>query len=191
MNNNNLTDSMQTASPAPPAGPAWYCIYTKRYKEQFASLRLREVCEEVYLPLLRHRRLVRKRPQWVTEPLFPGYLFARFCLEQRLEKVRYTPGVARLIASQTGTPQEVDGRIITGLRQRSPHGYIEIQPEPLVMGETVEVITGPFQKLHALFQRELKTGERVVVLLELLSSQVVVELPREYIQKTSQPTLRA
>ena len=170
--------------------PAWYCIRTKRYKERWAAQHLQKLCQEVYLPLLRRRRIVRSQGQWFTEPLFPGYLFAYFSLHERFEKVRYTPGVARIIGAvgavgtEESVPQEVDAEIIVALRQRSPNGYIEIHPKPLVIGEAVEVIAGPFQQLRALFQRELKAGERVAVLLELLSSQVVVELPRDHIQKT-------
>jgi transcription antitermination factor NusG len=58
-----------------------------------------------------------------------------------------------------------------------------MKPAPFFPGEELEVIEGPFQGLRALFQQELKAGERVVVLLELLASRVRVELPRACVQK--------
>lgn len=158
---------------------AWYCIHTKPRQEDFAARQLRPLCEDVYLPLLRRRRLVRERLEWVTEPLIPGYVFARFSLKQHFEKVRSASGVAPAIGPQDGGPQEVDPQIIATLRQCSPHGYIEIPLEPLAVGEVVEGIIEPFQKLFVLFQYDRKAGARVAVLLDLLSAQAMNEIPRQ------------
>lgn len=171
--------------------PAWYCIRTKRYKENWVIQQLTAACNEVYLPLLRQRRVVRRRVKWVTEPLFPGYVFARFSVEEKYRRVRYTSGVLDVIRTANEGPIEVAPLLIAEMREASVNGYIEIHPAPFVRGEEIDIIAGPFQQLRALFQQELKAGERVAVLLELLASQVRVELPRDYIQKktgrTSQP----
>jgi transcriptional antiterminator RfaH len=171
----------------PPTGTAWYCICTKRYKEHWVARQLRESGNEVevYLPLLRQRRTIRRQLKWVIEPLFPGYLFARFSTENRFRAVRYTPGVAGLVSTCGGWPLEVDEAIIATLQQRAVNGYVEIQPALFSPGEELEVIVGPFQNLRVLFQQEMKAGERVAVLLDLLSSWVRVELPRAYVRKKS------
>lgn len=161
----------------------WYCIHTKRYKERWVTHQLVEVCAEVYLPLLRERRRVRRQEVWRIEPLFPSYVFARFALAPRFRAVRYTPGVLELVSGREGEPLEVEPLIITALRERSPQGWLEVQPPPFVPGEELEVVDGPFQGLRALFQQELRGGERVAVLLELLSSHVRVELPRTCLRK--------
>ncbi len=121
----------------------------------------------------------------MIEPLFPSYLFARFPVGKRFKTVRYTPGVVSVVSTPEDGPIVVDETIITVLRERSCNGYVEIQPAPLFMGEELEVIAGLFQGLRALFQQELKAGERVAVLLDLLSSRVRVELPRAYVQQKS------
>lgn len=175
---------MNPINPTNPTNPvAWYCIHTKRYKENWVAHQLLESCDEVYLPLLRERRRVRRQLIWRIDPLFPGYLFARFVIEERFRAVRYTPGVIRLVSARGDMPIEVDEGIITTLRARAVNGYIEVQPAPFSPGEELEVIAGPFQGLLALFQQELKAGERVAVLLELLSSRVRVELPRAYVKR--------
>ena len=161
----------------------WYCIRTKRYKESWVARQLMESCDEIYLPLLRQQRTVRRQCKWVIEPLCPGYLFARFIVEERFRAVRYTPGVLSIMRTTDGGPIEVEEAIISTLRQRSANGYVEVPPTPLFPGEELEVTEGPFQGLRALFQQELKAGERVAVLLELLSSRVRVELPRAYVEK--------
>jgi transcription antitermination factor NusG len=86
---------------------------------------------------------------------------------------------------------EVDEAIIAALRQRSANGYLEIPLVPFFPGEELEIISGSFQGLRALFQQELKAGERVAVLLELLSSRVRVELPRAYVETKSRAEIES
>jgi hypothetical protein len=61
-----------------PSASLWCCVVTKRYKEQWVAQQLAACCDEVYLPLLRQKRKIRRQLKWTIEPLFPGYLFARF-----------------------------------------------------------------------------------------------------------------
>lgn len=176
----NSIESIKSKSSA-----AWYCIQTKQYKEHWVAQQLTEACDEVYVPMLRQFRTVRRQRKWVTEPLFPRYLFARFPVHERYRAVRYTSGVTSVLSTREDGPIEVDETLIEALRATAVDGYVEIQPDPFCPGEELEIIAGPFQQLRALFQEELKAGERVAVLLELLSSWVRVELPQAYIQKKS------
>ena len=138
--------------------------------------------DEVYLPLLRERRKVRRQLKWIIEPLFPCYLFARFTSHNNFCTACNTPGIVGVVNTSEDGPTAVDERTIIALRERSLNGYIEVESAQLLPGAELEIIEGPFQGLKALFQQELKAGERVVVLLELLSSQVRVELPSPYVQ---------
>jgi transcriptional antiterminator RfaH len=161
----------------------WFCIKTNRYKENWVARQLAEWCDEVYLPLLREYKKVRRQLKWVIEPLFPCYLFARFGHEQVFGKVRSTPGVGTVLSTYEEGPIIVDGAIIDGLRARSINGHIEIRPAVLSPGDELEVIQGPFEGLTALFEQNLQAGERIVILLDLLSSRVRVQVPRAYVQK--------
>lgn len=137
----------------------WYCVYTQRGKELWVARQFEKVCEEVYLPLLRQQRIIRRKLQGGSAPLFPRYLFARFCVRRQLWLVRHTPGVMNVVSRLDGQPLEVDARIITFLRQ--------LRSEP---GKEVRRSIGPFQKLRILFQRELDRMERINLLFEVLSS---------------------
>jgi transcriptional antiterminator RfaH len=95
------------------------------------------------------------------------------------------PGVASVVGTLKDGPLAVDEQIISILHDRSQDGYIEISPFPFSPGEELQVLEGPFQGLRALFHQELKAGERIVVLLEILSSQVRAELPRTSVGKSS------
>jgi transcriptional antiterminator RfaH len=166
-----------------PSASLWCCVVTKRYKEQWVAQQLAACCDEVYLPLLRQKRKIRRQLKWTIEPLFPGYLFARFAIEAKYCAVRYTPGVSSVLGTQDTGPIVVDSAVISTLQATSQEGYLEIQAASFCPGEELEILVGPFQQLRAVFQQELKAGERVAVLLDLLSSQVRVELPRDYVRK--------
>ena len=58
---------------------AWFCLRSQHRHEHIAAncLRLMENVE-VFCPRLRFVQPRRYGKVWITEPLFPGYLFARF-----------------------------------------------------------------------------------------------------------------
>src|SRR3989304_4189509 len=129
----------------------WFCVKTNRYKEQWVTQQLSEWCDEVYLPLLRQYKKVRRQFKWVIAPLFPGYLFARCEVDQVLQWVLSAPGVAKVLSTPEDGPIEVDEAIINALRERSVNGVIEVRPVALRPGGELEIIEGPFQGLTALF----------------------------------------
>src|SRR4030095_10238141 len=162
---------------------SWYCVRTQRYKENWVGRQLLDLGREFYLPLLRERRIVRRQWKDVIEPLFPCYLFVR-CVDCSYFRVVSTLfGAVNILSSGVKEPSRIDRRFITNLRNRSLHGYITVQPPSLVAGEELEVVAGPFEGVAALFQQELKAGERGGALVEILSSWVRVDLPRTYVRK--------
>jgi len=162
----------------------WYCIHTKRAKESWVARQLVGNCDEVYLPLLRRWCKFRRQLTWKTESLFPGYLFARFSIKEHYRLIRYSSGVINVLSTISGEPVEVNENIIFNLRGRSRDGYIQVFQAPFLSGEELEITEGPLRGLRVLFQQEMKAGERVAVLLNLLSSQVRLQLPRAYVQRT-------
>src|SRR5215471_8767372 len=80
------------------AEPAWFCVRTHLKHEHIAAAHLRLIPGvEAFNPRLRLLRSTRRGRVWMTESLFPNYLFARFALESKLEKVRYTPSVTSVL----------------------------------------------------------------------------------------------
>src|SRR5579883_1576830 len=74
---------------------AWYCIRSKPKHEHIAARNLRRLRQvEVFNPRFRLRKITRRGPAWVTESLFPNYLFVRFPFHQMLDEVRFTHGVS-------------------------------------------------------------------------------------------------
>ena len=170
----------------------WYCVRTRRYKENWVSHQLLDMGKESFLPLLRERRFVRRQWKDVIEPLFPCYLFVRCTDRSDFRLVNTLFGVVNIVSSIEHGPLQVDEQIITTLQNRSVDGYITVQPLSFSVDDRLEVIAGPFRGLTVLFQRELKAGERVAVLMQILSSWVRVDLPRVYVQKqTNDPGWKA
>jgi len=161
----------------------WYCIRTRRYKERWVAQQLISAGYETHLPLLRERRIVRRQAKWVIEPLFPCYMFAYVSAIEGLHGVHYMPGVIDMIGTPDDGPISVDEGIIRALREKCQSGYVEVQPAAFIPADKLEIVDGPFRGLKAVFQRELKAGERVAVLLELLSSQIHATLPTTCVQK--------
>src|SRR5262245_15046148 len=80
------------------AHDSWYCLHSQAKHEHIAAAGLRQIeGVEVFLPRLRFKRATRRGPVWVTEALFPNYLFARFDATLLLRRVRSLNGVRGLV----------------------------------------------------------------------------------------------
>jgi len=78
--------------------PAWFRVRTHLKHEHIATAHLRLIPDVgVFNPRLRLLRSTRRGPVWSTESVFPNYLFARFVLERKLEAVRFTIGVVKVV----------------------------------------------------------------------------------------------
>lgn len=153
--------------------PKWYLVKTKALNEARIHARLTEAGFETIYPKL----LKKNRGKGRTEirPLFPTYLFVRFALEQ-LRTVRYTRGVARVVAFGP-EPQEVGPEIVEAVRGRmNEEGVVTLvkPPKEWKRGEKIKIGEGPFAGLDAIFVEALPDRDRVVLLLEAVSSFKVI-----------------
>jgi transcriptional antiterminator RfaH len=158
----------------------WFLVKTKPLNESKIDTRLTEAGFETLYPKI-HKK-IRGKGQILVRPLFPTYLFVRFSLEQ-LRTVRYTRGVARVI-SFGPEPQEVDTQIIEAVRGRmNEEGFVELIRPPMQWkpGERIKIGEGPFAGIDAIFVEALPDRERVVLLLDAVSSFRVI-LNKEVIE---------
>src|SRR5437660_5324353 len=92
---------MEVISSAPVEGQsnmAWFCVRSQRRSEHIAAANLRKMAGiEVVNPRIRFRRTTARGPAWVTESMFPTYLFARFNWQRSLDVVRHTFGVSAVV----------------------------------------------------------------------------------------------
>src|ERR1700684_772011 len=75
----------------------WYAIRVRSKFERVASLTLSGKGYEEFLPLYRSGRAWSDRAKQLDLPLFPGYLFCRFDVQDRLLPILTTPGVISIL----------------------------------------------------------------------------------------------
>lgn len=159
-------------------GPAWYCLRSQIQREELAmdSLgRLEGV--EPFLPRLRVKRVRNRKMVWRTEPLFPGYLFARFELGNNQRAVGYANGVAGIVRFGAHWPA-VASELISEMRLLVGEGDIlEVAPT-LCAGDEVRITSGPMEGFVGTVVRTSSGGMRVALLLDFLGQQTTVEVPR-------------
>jgi transcription termination/antitermination protein NusG len=153
--------------------PHWYALFTcaKHEKRVAAELAARTV--EHFLPLYSSVRRWKDRRVTLDLPLFPGYLFVRLALRDRLQVVQI-PSVVRLVGFNgrpTALPDTEMEIMRSGLSQR-----LRAEPHPfLAIGRRVRITGGPFAGLDGVLKR-VKSNLRVVVSLELIQRSVAVDV---------------
>ena len=155
----------------------WYAVNTKTRCEAIACASLARHGVEVFLPMLRERKVLRGKCALTTSPLFPRYLFAKFDVSSQLRAVTYARGVKSIVTFGSG-PSMVDEPIIQAIRSQSTNGVIEIPEDRFLSGQIVRIHDGPLCGLEAVFEKKLDGTSRAVLLLKAISFQarVIVEL---------------
>jgi transcription antitermination factor NusG len=159
--------------PSSSLGPRWYAIYTCANHEKRVSGELRARFVEHFLPLYTSVRRWKDRRAQLELPLFPGYVFVRLALCDRLRVVQI-PSVVRLVgfgglpAALPDTEMEI---LHAGFGQS-----LRAEPHPfLTVGRRVRIAAGPFTGLEGVLKRK-KGSLRVVVSLELIQRSVAVDV---------------
>jgi transcriptional antiterminator RfaH len=162
-------------------GLAWYCVRTRRKQEHVAAAHVRVLGDVVvFCPRIRFRRPTRGGAIWVTEALFPGYFFARFCLREMLPHVRSAHGVNSIVRFGQCYPQVADS-IIEELRLETEDRVIGEFIPSLVPGDRVQLVGGALAGLEAVVTHVLPGNERVRLLLEFLGRGTVAEARTEHL----------
>ncbi len=165
---NSLAGGQQLAS----AGD-WYALYTFPRHEKRVAEQIERRSFTSYLPVYRSVRKWKDRRKELELALFPGYVFVRMDLEDRL-KILQLPGVVRLVCFN-GRPAAIAAEEIEALRSRLSRGQ-KIEPHPyLRTGRRVRVRSGPMEGLEGIVVRR-KDRCRIVFSLDLIKRSVAVEL---------------
>jgi transcriptional antiterminator RfaH len=160
----------------PPPSTPWYCLRTHNKREHIAAAHLQKLPGvEVFNPQLRLMRCTRRGRFCNTEPLFPNYLFARFDLEQMLEKVNCTPAV-KFVLRFGGKLPEIPHTVIADLQQQMAEVSSQVLTDAPVEGDEVEIAAGAFVGTKALVTHVLPAKQRVRILLDVMGRSVTTEL---------------
>jgi transcriptional antiterminator RfaH len=165
---------------------AWFCIRSQPKHEHIAAARLREQKINAFSPRIRFKRATRRGPSWVTEALFPGYLFAQFDWQTSFRKVQHTSGVAGIVHFGEKWPT-IPASEISELLKNFSGDEIHVIPHELAPGDSVKIADGAFRGLSAVVSTILPGRERVKILLEFVGRQTAVEIHRDAILPEQSP----
>jgi transcriptional antiterminator RfaH len=158
---------------------AWFCLRSQPKHEHIAAAHVRQIAEtEVFLPRVRFKRATRLGIVWVTEALFPGYLFARFEWHTSLRQIKHASGVQDIVHFGDRWPQ-IPENTIHELRQAIGADELRTIPHEFAPGDAVRIGEGPLRGLQAIVSRVMPSRERVAVLMDLLGRQTMIEIRPE------------
>jgi transcriptional antiterminator RfaH len=169
--------------PGDPNESRWFCVRTQTKREHIAAKHLRELeGVEVFCPRVRYRKATRRGKVWWLEPLFPGYLLAKFDRNEMERAVTFCQGVRGLVRFGTEIPDVPEAFVRNLIRQVREQADGQGEEEMLTIapvisiGDEVEVAYGPFQGMRGMIRSVSPGNERVKVLLEFLGQIQPVDL---------------
>lgn len=158
------------------ADESWFAVQTKPRSEETAIVFLSQRDIVTFLPRLQVKRRHGSRKWEILEPLFPGYLFARFSPDAHVvDRVRWAPGVRKILGDGEA-PIPVPEEVVMYLRERMGERGFMIPGPSFVAGMRVRLKGGPLAHLEGVIERPASPADRVRVLLELLGRPVAVEV---------------
>lgn len=153
--------------------PRWYAAYTCARHEKRVAEQLERRSVESFLPLYETVHRWKNGPARLELPLFPGYVFVRIAVQERL-RVLEVPSVVRLVGFG-GLPTPLPEGEVEAIREGLA-GNLHAKPHPfLTVGRRVRVRSGPLQGLEGILVRR-KGNYRVIISMDLIMRSIVVDL---------------
>jgi transcription antitermination factor NusG len=156
----------------------WYALKVRAKCEATVDATLQRKSYETFLPTYQECRQYSDRRKVVSVPMFPGYLFCRMDVENRLPILK-TPGVDFVLGN--GRPESIPEHEIEAVERTISSG-LTARPWPfLKVGQRVLVEDGPLTGVQGLLLAE-KGIKRLILSVEMLARSVSVELDRAAIR---------
>jgi transcription antitermination factor NusG len=157
--------------------PHWYACYTRSRHERTVESLLRRSSIDCYHPTVVRESQWKDRRKLVHFPLFPGYVFGRFTLDN-VTQVLATHGVA-CIVSVRGYPTPIPAAEIENVRRVS-QAVAEAGPEPdrgvlMQEGNWVRVAAGPVRGVEGMVV-ERRGRRRVLVGISAIGQGLEVDI---------------
>ncbi|MDF1753727.1 MAG: transcription termination/antitermination NusG family protein [Verrucomicrobiales bacterium] len=157
----------------------WFVVRTRPKSEHIAAAHLIQFAnlEEVFSPRVKFEKGTRRGKVWFVEALFPGYIFARFDLAEKLRAVNATNAVSGVLRFADLYPQ-VSDHFIQQLRDEFPESENEVRiiDRPIQEGDEVLILDGVMAGIETVVTRIMSGKERVRVLMNWLGEEREAEV---------------
>ena len=157
----------------------WYAIYVRSRHEKKVAQQYEQRDIEHFLPLLPRLHQWKDRRKYVDMPIFPGYIFVRMKLADRL-KVISVNGVAWIISFRK-IPAPIPDAQIENIRKALTIPERVRPAEYLNEGDPVEIIHGPFKGVVG---RLIKTqnDHQLLISIDLIKQAVSLKIDSSWIK---------
>jgi transcription antitermination factor NusG len=166
------------AEPADFGTPRWYVLFVRSNQEKRVALGLNQRGVQHLLPCYSSLRQWKDRRVRLEMPLFPGYVFVRLALVDRLRALM-VPNVISMVGRRDSpaviSAQEIawiESGIARGLAE--PHVYLSA-------GQRVIIVDGALSGMRGILVRRCN-GTRVVVAIESIARSFAVEVDAGAVQ---------
>ncbi len=157
----------------------WFALQVHTKHELGVADLLRGRGYAPFVPLYQCRKQWSDRIKIIDAPLFPGYLFCRLNIQNRLP-VLMTPGVNQIVG-YSKTPTPVDEAEISAIKVLIASG-LPNQPWPFLRaGDRVHIERGPLHGLEGILL-EVRGTHRLVLSVTLLQRSVAVEIDPAFVR---------
>jgi transcription antitermination factor NusG len=152
---------------------AWYALRVRARSEQLVAESLTAKSVECFLPCWEERRYYSDRVRRLPKAAFPGYLFCRIDLTERV-RILGTSGVQYLVGSGH-TPEAIDDEVVSSLRRAFSRAERASLAAYLETGDVVRILDGPMAGATGILLRS-KNQQRLVISVNILQRSVAVEV---------------
>lgn len=160
------------------SGPQWFAAYVRSRHETSVAAHPAGRSVESFLPQYKSKREWKDRSMVLPRPLFPGYIFVRIPVQERL-RVLEAPGVIYLVGWK-GYPQALQDSEIEQLKAGVDERLDPRPHEFITVGDRVVVTRGPMEGYEGILLRD-KNSHRVVLSLDLIQRSMSIEVDADSI----------
>jgi len=162
----------------------WYALHVRSRFEKVVARNLEARDYDSFLPVYQRKHRWSDRVKSIELPLFPGYVFCRFNVNDRLP-ILTIPGVNSIVGIGK-SPIPVDESQFRAVQSVLASG-LHYEPWPfLAVGQSVQVECGALVGVKGTIVN-LKNSARLVVSVQILQRAVAVEIDRESVRPISAP----
>jgi transcriptional antiterminator NusG len=156
------------------AGAEWFAIWTRSRHEQVVRDQLVRKSIDAFLPTMPRWSRWKDRKKKIDWPLFPGYCFARFDLDDVLPVLKCV-GVVNIV-SFDGKPAAIPESELDSIRVLVG-SELQYDPCPMIHeGMMVEVTHGALRGVIGRLMRKDAVKARLVLSVNLIGQAVSVEV---------------
>lgn len=154
----------------------WFCLKAQPKHEHLAAAALQQLHRvECFVPRIRYRKSTVRGVSWFVEPMFPGYLLARFVYRELHRAVQHAPGVTAIVRFGDRIAV-IEDAALAPLRESVGADQLVVFDPEVRLGDTIKIAEGAFLGLEAVVTQLLSAKERVKVLIDFLGRPVETEI---------------